>query len=254
MFSEALTSAEIEAVIIFGSFAVGYTVYYFLFHSDYLTGRFRRRFAPERAEILRNSLYRLVQFLVLGVVPMLLLAGILGKTVADYGLLLQWDWGQAGVIAALSVVVVGIIWINPGKQKLVGQYPQMRITEWTGGHVAVNVATWALYLLAYELMFRGFMLVALLPFGVWVAVSVNIAVYVLAHIPKGLSEAVGAIPFGLLVCWLTLAFGSIWPAFWLHLALALANSFFALAANPEMRLTTSPASERASRRSASPDA
>jgi len=254
MFSEALTSAEIEALIIFGSFAVGYTVYYFLFHSDSLTERFHRRFSPHRAEILRNSFYRLVQFLVLGVVPMLLLGGILGKRAADYGLLLQWDWAQAGVIAALSVVVIGIIWINPGKQKLIGQYPQMRIAEWTGGHVAVNVATWSLYLLAYELMFRGFMLIVLLPFGVWVAVSVNIAIYVLAHIPKGLSEAIGAVPFGLLVCWLTLTFGSIWPAFWLHLALALANSFFALAANPDMRLATSRVSGSASRRNASPDA
>jgi hypothetical protein len=236
VFNTPLSATELQAIVVFFSFAVGYTVYYFIFHSQSLHDWFHARFDTVPAELWRNTLYRLVQVLAMGVVPGALLVGLTGSTLPEFGLVLQWSWPRAAVIAGLCLVVVAVIWINPGKHKLAGSYPQMRISQWRLEHVALNVLTWAAYLLAYELMFRGFMLYVLLPYGVWVAVSVNIAIYVLAHIPKGLSEAVGAIPFGLLVCALTLAYGSIWAAFWLHLALALANSFVALAVNPEMRL------------------
>lgn len=239
MFTSLPSPSETEAIIVFFCFALGYTIYHFLFHSERIRVWFHRRHDSVRAEILRNCLYRAVQVLGLGVVPMVLLATILGKRPADYGLLVQWDWGRAGVIAALCALVVGVIVINPGKEKLTGAYPQMRISEWSAAHIVTNTLTWAVYLLAYELMFRGFMLFALLPYGVWVAVSVNIALYVLAHVPKGLSEAIGAIPFGMLVCGLTLTYGTIWAAFWLHLALALANSYVALSMSSEMRLCRS---------------
>lgn len=236
MFSAPMSPSELQTSLVFLSFAVGYTVYYFVFHSHALRDWFHGRFNAVSAELLRNTLYRGVQVLAMGVVPAVLLVVFTESDLSELGLVLQWSWTRAGVIAGLCLVVVAVIGLNPGKQKLTAAYPQIRISEWRWGHIAVNVVTWAAYLFAYELMFRGFMLFALLPFGVWVAVSVNIALYVLAHIPKGLSEAVGAIPFGLLVCGLTLAYGSIWAAFWLHLALALANSFVALSVNPDMRV------------------
>jgi len=139
------------------------------------------------------------------------------------------------VIAALSVVIVLVIRFNPGRRKLTEHYPQMRLADWGPREIAVNVAGWAVYLFAYELMFRGFLLQALLPYGVVLAVAVNIALYVAVHVPKGLSEAIAAVPFGLLLCFLTIEFGTIWAAFILHLVLALANSFVAIAENSEMK-------------------
>ncbi len=236
VFSSAPTTAEVESVIIFMSLSIGYTTYHFLFHSQTFRKRFMDSFNPQTGEILRHIFYRFVQIIVLGVVPLVLLVLFTDRRPVDYGLTVRWNTSRAIVIALLSAAAVAIIVLNPGRKKLTAQYPQMRLRRWTVVHLAINGGTWALYLLAYELMFRGFMLQVLLPYGVWIAVSVNVALYVLAHIPKGLSEAVGALPFGLLVCGLTIAYGTIWAAFWLHLALALANSFTALWLNPEMKM------------------
>jgi len=58
--------------------------------------------------------------------------------------------------------------------------------------------------------------------------------YATTHIPKGLRETLGALPLGLVLCLLTLTSGTIWIAFFVHLAMALTNSFAALKFHPDM--------------------
>jgi membrane protease YdiL (CAAX protease family) len=72
-------------------------------------------------------------------------------------------------------------------------------------------------------------------FGVWPAIAINVALYSSTHIPKGLDETIGAIPLGIVLSLLTLLTGTIWIAFFVHLTLALTNSFTALKFNPEMK-------------------
>jgi hypothetical protein len=232
----AIGEHERELMIVFSTFVVAYTAYYALFHSKRITARFREALPVVSAEVWRNLLYRFVLVIGFCIIPVVLLYAFTGRSLDDYGVRFDFDWAHAGVIAGLSAVLVGLIAVNPGRSKLTSFYPHMRIENWTPGHVVVNVLSWAAYLFAYELMFRGFILTTLMPFGVVAAVAVNIALYVAVHIPKGLSEAVGAIPFGLVVCYLTISYGTIWAAFFLHLALALSNSFVALVGNPEMRI------------------
>ncbi|MFW6289100.1 MAG: CPBP family intramembrane glutamic endopeptidase, partial [Spirochaetota bacterium] len=152
----------------------------------------------------------------------------------------RWSTRAAIVIAALSVLIALVIRFNPGRRKLTEHYPQMRLAAWGPREIIVNIVGWAAYLFAYELMFRGFLLRSLLPYGVVLAVSVNIALYVAVHVPKGLSEAIAAVPFGALLCFLTIEYGTIWAAFILHLVLALANSLVAIAENPEMEYRWEP--------------
>lgn len=231
-----LTPAELEIIIVCATFAVGYTAYYSVSHSARVHAWFAARSERDRSETLRTLVHRMVMVVGFGVVPAVLLGAFGPRSLADYGLVLVWNTRQAAVTAGLSVVVVAVIRFNPGRSKLTGMYPQMRIESWRLRHVAANALGWSAYLLAYELMFRGFLLHALLPYGVVVALSVNTLLYVAVHVPKGLSEAIAAVPFGILVCYLSLQFGTIWPAFFLHLTLALANSFVAIAGNPRMRI------------------
>jgi membrane protease YdiL (CAAX protease family) len=58
--------------------------------------------------------------------------------------------------------------------------------------------------------------------------------YAATHIPKGLDETIGAILLGLVLCLLTLASGTIWIAFFVHLSMALTNCFTALKFHPEI--------------------
>jgi hypothetical protein len=252
-----LDPTEIRLIIVCATFAVGYVAYYALSHDDRANAWFARRYDHDRAELVRVLLHRSVIVLGFGVVPGVLLVTVGGASPADYGVVAAWHPTRAAVVAGLSLVVVAVIRLNPGRRKLTALYPQMRIAEWRPGHIAANAAGWAAYLFAYELMFRGFLLRAMLPYGVPAAVALNILLYVVVHVPKGLTEAIAAIPFGLLVCYLTLEFGTIWPAFVLHLALALANSFVAIHENPEMRLAwfaAPPSATGPSGRSAAPSA
>jgi len=88
-------------------------------------------------------------------------------------------------------------------------------------------------------LFRGVLLVPLVePLGVWAAIAINIALYSATHIPKGLDETIGAIPLGFTLCLLTLASGTIWIAFFVHLAMAWTNSLTALKYSTEIHLKT----------------
>ena len=99
----------------------------------------------------------------------------------------------------------------------------------------LNLLGWAIYLFGYEFLFRGILLFPLAEtVGVWPAIAVNIALYSATHIPKGLDETLGAIPLGLVLCWLTLASGTIWIAFLVHVAMAWTNSLTALKHHPDI--------------------
>ncbi len=138
---------------------------------------------------------------------------------------------------ALCPAAVLAAWLSSRKKTDFGRYPEIRKNVWSGRTLLIHVAGWTVYLLAYELFFRGVLLfpVALI-IGPWGAAGINAALYSAAHIPKGPQEAVGALFLGVLLSLLTLHTGTIWIAFWVHLALALPNGIFALYYRRDMTL------------------
>ncbi|HUW70136.1 MAG TPA: CPBP family glutamic-type intramembrane protease [bacterium] len=109
-------------------------------------------------------------------------------------------------------------------------YPQYLPARWNAAAACLEVGSWALYLFAYEFAFRGYLLTALVPLGAPAAIAVNTALYAFAHLPKSGKEAAGALLLGVVLSLLTLAWGTIVPAFIIHLALALGNDAGALRA------------------------
>ena len=80
----------------------------------------------------------------------------------------------------------------------------------------------ALYLFVYELWFRGFLLFETIRlFGIPAAVSLNILLYALLHIFKSKKEILACIPFGLILCFLSIFFNAAWPAIILHTGFSL---------------------------------
>jgi membrane protease YdiL (CAAX protease family) len=77
-------------------------------------------------------------------------------------------------------------------------------------------------LIVYEIFFRGVLLAIFLEwFPVPVAVGLNIILYAAAHAFGSQKEFVGSIPFGFLLCSVTVLNGSVYPSVLLHLLLAL---------------------------------
>jgi membrane protease YdiL (CAAX protease family) len=82
--------------------------------------------------------------------------------------------------------------------------------------------TRAVYLFVYELWFRGFLLFECInQFGIPAAISLNVFLYTLLHIFKSKKEILACIPFGLIVCFLSIYFNAAWPAIILHIGFSL---------------------------------
>ncbi|MCU0394474.1 MAG: CPBP family intramembrane metalloprotease [Chitinophagaceae bacterium] len=86
----------------------------------------------------------------------------------------------------------------------------------------VYACIWVLYLFLYESYFRGYLLQAALPSQpLHLVILYNTALYALVHINKNVQQILAAIPFGLLLCAVTLWTGHLWFAWVSHLWLAL---------------------------------
>jgi membrane protease YdiL (CAAX protease family) len=126
--------------------------------------------------------------------------------------------------------------VNKSAEPDTSAYPQLKEAHWTPRLFVMNGTTWILYLLAYELLFRGYLFFLCLEhYPLWVACTINIVIYSLSHLPKGIKETFLCIPFGLLLCMLTWYTGNIWSAVFIHIALALSNEYYAVDATRRKR-------------------
>ena len=217
-----------------------FVAYWFTAQSSAIKARFFSKNDTDQASIKHIFFTKYFGFLIMGVVPTVLcLMFIPNISLADYGLTiipettmftLAWTLG-------LSILVIPLAYFSAKKPKNLVNYPQIRAKSWTKKTLFINLLGWALYLFGYEFLFRGTLLIPLVePLGVWPAIAINIALYSATHIPKGLDETLGAIPLGLVLCLLTLASGTIWIAFIVHVAMAWTNSLTALKHHPEIHL------------------
>ena len=116
-------------------------------------------------------------------------------------------------------------------------YPQIRAKVWSKNLILISAMSWMTYLLGYEIMFRGVLFYNCLnEMSLFSAIIINISLYSLVHIPKGINETIGALPMGIVLCLLTWVTGSFWAAFILHSLLALTNEWFSLKYHPEMKI------------------
>lgn len=217
---------------------VGFGSYYFLSKNSALSSTFKslcRHLDGQGNQVL---LQRLLGLLFLGVVSALIILFLPDKSLQEYGFTFQfiklppwWSWLLIPLILILGFYTARA----PSNLK---QYPQIRALAWTPGTLVVSSISWILFLVGYEFLFRGFVLYASLDIMEPVpAIALNAAVYAFAHFYKGPGETFGAIPAGILFCYLTLLTGNIWCAVILHSVMALSNEWFSLKAHPEMSFT-----------------
>jgi hypothetical protein len=134
----------------------------------------------------------------------------------DAGSVLKWTLLGSAFIIPLSIL--------NGKIKANRQvYPQVRAKIWNLKILIRYLAGWGFYLLGYEILFRGILFLLLMPYtGFWPAL-----------------ETLGAIPMGIIFCFITAEVGNIWPAFIIHVLASWSNSLSALIGHPEMQLKLS---------------
>jgi membrane protease YdiL (CAAX protease family) len=137
-----------------------------------------------------------------------------------------------------GLILIGNFFVAGSKENL-EQYPQIRISNWSYKSLAVSSITWVLYLTGYEVMFRGLLLFSVYhEFGINTAISLNVLLYALVHLPKGKRETIGSVPLGFILCVLAIHTGSFLVPLLFHIIMALSNDYFAIRKNPDMRIKT----------------
>ncbi len=209
--------------------AFALVAYFALYKHPGILSALRSRYGEVEGQEYAIYLQKFWGVLFFGLLPAFVLSLTQNKGLADYG----WAWRLDALtmkwLLLLSPLMVLMTWISTRKEDSLAQYPEIRREDWDGALLFRSALGWVLYLLAYEWMFRGWLLFAAFrQMGLWPAIAVNTAIYALAHVPKGPREAIGAIPLGVALCLVSLQTGSFFVAFFVHVVLALSNEWFSL--------------------------
>lgn len=139
-------------------------------------------------------------------------------------------------IAGGAAVFVPIVGMSARKPPIWSRYPEIRRDPFDAETARRSAAAWALYLLGYEYMFRGVLLFGLAArFGVWAALAITTALYVVVHLPKMASETASCLAMGLVFGAMSISTGSFVAAWLLHVLIALTSETVAAALDPGRR-------------------
>jgi membrane protease YdiL (CAAX protease family) len=217
----------------------GFIIFWFTGKSNQLLQSLIERYGTARGQCLHIYLKRFVGILCFGLIPALVLLNTAFFSWPDSSLQ-RFSWADYGVAATfssesfywtlgLSALLIFLTSRSALQPNNLAQYPEIRVLPWSRNLLIWSALSWIGYLIAYELLFRGFLLFSCVrAFGAISAVVINAAIYALVHVPKGAKEGIGAIPLGLLLCYITLETETIWVAVLVHIVLALSNEWFSL--------------------------
>ena len=226
-----------QPVISLSTTLICFLFYYFITNSGRLYDKFQKKYGINRAQEFWVYFRQITGFIFLGVIPFLVVLIILREKLAEYGLSLPVGRKVFYFIVILSVIIISINLFASKSPLNLKKYPLIKTKMWNVKLLIISLLGWIIYLLAYEFLFRGFLLFTCIQsIGIWPAIIINITVYSLAHVPQGLNETIGAVPFGLVLCYIVVLSGTIWPAFILHVVLAISNEWFSIRYNPEITL------------------
>ncbi|MEM6842194.1 MAG: CPBP family intramembrane glutamic endopeptidase [Bacteroidota bacterium] len=217
---------------------VCFVVFWFLSESEKIHQQIGVNRSKEAASVAKVVYQKMMGVFFLGIIPIVIALLFLPYSLAEYGLGFQNTGTSMLWICGIAVIVFPLNIRAARRPDNLAYYPMMRAESWDWRLVLLNAAATTAYLFSYELLFRGILLTAgVATLGVWPGIAINIALYSTTHLPKGPAETIGAIPFGLLMCYITLTTGTIWVAVVAHIILSLSNDYLAVYYNPTMKFS-----------------
>jgi membrane protease YdiL (CAAX protease family) len=222
------------SLVILGTLVFFY-LYYYTAHSAVM-GKWAYKNTTGITRELRLFFFRkLSGFIFLGVMPAMLYFSVSENSFERFGLtythLLDNIFLIPGMMALIAVLLFFRHRKNPGLSSL-----QIKTNRWSSTLMVFNILGWSIYLLAYEFLFRGILLFECYNhFGFLPAVVINITIYSAIHMVNGREQALGAIFFGAVACYLTLQMGTILIPIFMHIALSGFSDYFSVRMNPAIR-------------------
>jgi len=236
----SITNEQLSIMIPVLAGLIGYFCYWFTQESASLKNKLEERYGKERASVLRILYSKYLGAITIGVLPILVYKIFFPETsLSELGLYFNPETRMTSIlwIAVLAAVLIPVLLISSKYPKILAKQPEIRMREWPRSLLFYNLLAWAVYLLGYEFFFRGVLLFPLVDsIGLWPAIAINVVFYAGVHIPKGADEAIGAIPLAIVLCLLTVKTGTIWLAFFVHLAMSWTVTISALRQQPNMKM------------------
>ena len=144
-------------------------------------------------------------------------------------------WMAIGLFLPL-LVIVPVLYVAAQQPSMQERYPEIRSRWLSSSMVITSALAWLVYLIGYEFMFRSLLLFTYrAAWGVWPAIFVTTALYVLSHFHKDGAETAGCFFMGVLFAAVVLASNSIIPAILLHFVIAVVSENLCARANPNLR-------------------
>ncbi|MDH5382739.1 MAG: CPBP family intramembrane metalloprotease [Cyclobacteriaceae bacterium] len=223
-------------ITVFASVTFGYLFYWFLSKSTLLRNALSQKFSQRGVDLWQPVIQRILGLVFLGVLPVIAMVIFTDISMVELGINSKVGIETIKYTSLLAALIIPLSFLGARSDDNLAQYPQIRLKEWTKGIFFMEYFTWALYLLGYEVLFRGILLFGSLHFMTpEVAIGLNACIYAIVHIPKGVGESFGAIVLGIVLSYLTLLTGSVWIAFLVHIIMAWSNSFFSFRFQKEMK-------------------
>lgn len=215
----------------------GFLAYFGLAFSAWLKNRIKEISGRSNQELSLFVMRKSLGFLFLGLIPATLFYMLFGYPGYSTSMVLIPSAFKWLIFTAICLLIVRLASSLARKQQFYGRIPEMRLTDWNLAKVGVMVCGWAVYLLAYEFLFRELLLFTWVEaIGIIPAIVLNTVLYALVHLPKGMQETKGSLAFGPLLCMGSLLTGSFITAFIWHLVLAVSSEMYAIHYNPAMRI------------------
>ena len=161
-------------------------------------------------------------FIMLMVVPLIVVALNRNDRVADYGLGLG-NWKLGFAVTGLFVgIIVPVLFIFAKSPEVQNYYPLFNKATKSWELFIYYELAYALYFVAWEFMFRGYMTFGLEKvIGKW-AIFVQAMPFMILHFGKPSLEALSSIFGGILLGWLALRTRSFWYGVFIHATMAVA--------------------------------
>ena len=170
-------------------------------------------------------------FLILGFIPGLIYYFFLNRNFGSFDFSLGHFIRNLEIILLLMLMIAALLFVNQ-KVNRQNNSLQIELTDWNIQLFLINAFGWIIYLIGYEFLFRGILLFECYnSFGFWPAIAINIAIYSAIHMVNGKEQTIGALIFGVIVCYLTLTRGTILIPIIMHVSLSVYSDYFSIRYN-----------------------
>jgi membrane protease YdiL (CAAX protease family) len=231
-----LSPDHLDATLAIMFATIGFIIFWMVVSSPTLVNRLAVSRSMEDAQEAKIHLQRVVGVTVFGIIPAFVFMCLLGRSWADFGVKAEFSTENLWWTLGLSLLALPIAYAGARKEEGKRFYPEIRRPVWGTRTLVLSALGWVSYTIAYEMLFRGFMLFSCYRvMGIGPAIAINIAIYALAHVPKRMTEGIGSLVFGIILCAVTLHSGHVWVAILVHIVLALSNEWFSLKLHPNIR-------------------